>query len=71
MSLFCVCFVSLRGFSPSFPSAPVEFGLGGRSCRTKLLHATTKAAEVGWGAADQGDLMSGVGKGEASCLNTE
>lgn len=69
-AFFCVCFVSLQGVFPSFPNPPVGFGLGGRFSRTKLLHVTRKAAEVGWGPADQGGLMSGVGKGEAS-LNTE
>lgn len=49
----CVFVLSVsRVFSPSFPTPQVGFGLGGRSCRTKLLHATTKSAEVDWGLAD-------------------
>lgn len=66
-TFFHVClFCQSPGFFPSFPTPRVGFGLGGRSCRTKLLHATTKSAEVGWRLADYGGLMSCVGREEAS-----
>lgn len=70
-TFFHVClFCQSPGFFPSFPTPQVGFGLGGSSCRTKLLHATTKSAEVGWKLVDYGGLMSCVGRGEASG-NTE